>query len=91
MEAPLDVAPGLWIWRQPHPDWKPGLDWEEAVTSTCVETGGEVAVLDALAPPDGSEAWARLDARPPTLALVLKHEDDLRTAESKVSALLSAR
>jgi MoxR-like ATPase len=26
-----------------------------------------------------------------TLALVLKHEDDLRTAESKVSALLSAR
>lgn len=68
-----DIAPGLWIWRRAHPDWRPGLDWEEAVTSTCVESGGEVAVLDALAPPDDAEAaWARLDAMRPTLAVVLK-------------------
>ena len=67
-----DVAPGLWIWRQPHPDWQAGLDWEETVTSTCVESRGEVAVIDALAPAEGSEAWARFDARPPTLAIVLK-------------------
>jgi hypothetical protein len=65
-----DVAPGLWIWRVEHPAWKPGLDWEPLVTSTCVESGGEVAVLDAIAPPH--EAWKRLDARPPTLAVVLK-------------------
>jgi hypothetical protein len=68
----LDVAPGLWIWRMTHPDWRPGLDWPETVTSTCVESGGEVAVLDALAPAEGSEAWERLDAKPPTLAVVLK-------------------
>jgi hypothetical protein len=69
----VDVAPGLWIWRRKHPDWAPGLGWEPLVTSTCVESRGEVAVLDALAPPDGdSEVWARLDARPPTLAVVLK-------------------
>jgi hypothetical protein len=37
-----------------------------------VESRGEIAVLDALAPPDGSEICERLDARPPTLAVVLK-------------------
>ena len=68
-----DVAPGLWIWRLEHPDWKPGADWEPHVTSTCLESGGEVAVLDGLAPPgEARESWERLDARPPTLAVVLK-------------------
>jgi glyoxylase-like metal-dependent hydrolase (beta-lactamase superfamily II) len=66
------VVPGLWLWRLDHPDWKPGLDWGPMVNSTCVESGGEVAVLDPLAPPDDSEVWARLDAKPPTLAVVLK-------------------
>jgi len=70
---PLDVAPGLWVWRLEHPDWKPGLSWPQVVTSTCVESGGEVAVLDPLAPPDDAgEIWARLDARPPTVAVILK-------------------
>ena len=68
-----DVAAGLWVWRTPHPDWNPELDWEPSVTSTCVESGGEVAVLDPLAPPDdASEVWRRLDARPPTLVVILK-------------------
>ncbi len=22
-----DVAPGLWLWRQRHPDWREGFDW----------------------------------------------------------------
>jgi glyoxylase-like metal-dependent hydrolase (beta-lactamase superfamily II) len=67
-----DVAPGLWIWRLPRPGWRPDVDWPELVTSTCVESGGEVAVLDALAPPEGSAVWERLDATPPTMAVVLK-------------------
>jgi hypothetical protein len=68
-----DVAPGLWLWRTEHPDWRAGNDWEPMVASTCVESGGEVALLDPLAPPaDAAEVWARLDARPPTLVVVLK-------------------
>src|ERR687887_668752 len=68
-----DVAPGLWIWRLQHPDWTPENDWPQLVTSTCVTSGDEVAVLDPLAPPDeADEVWARLDAHPPTLAVVLK-------------------
>jgi hypothetical protein len=69
----VDVAPGLWIWRLEHPDWEPGHGWDPPVTSTCVESGGEVAVLDPLAPPDDArEVWDRLDGRPPSLAVVLK-------------------
>jgi glyoxylase-like metal-dependent hydrolase (beta-lactamase superfamily II) len=68
-----DVAPGLWIWRRPHPDWREGLDWEPLVTSTCVESRGEVALLDPLAPPeDAAAVWERLDAKPPTIVAVLK-------------------
>jgi hypothetical protein len=69
----IDVAPGLWLWRLDHPAWTPGSGWKPPVTSTCVESGGEVAVLDALAPPQGETAfWERLDAHPPTIAVVLK-------------------
>jgi hypothetical protein len=68
-----DVAPGLWLWRVAHPDWNPGLEWEPLVTSTCVESGGEVGLLDPIAPPaDAVEVWDRLDARPPTFLTVLK-------------------
>src|SRR5439155_26942340 len=73
MNEMIDVAPGLWVWRMDHPDWDPGVNWEPPVTSTVVESRGEVAVLDAIAPPgEANEIWERLDAMPPTLAVVLK-------------------
>jgi glyoxylase-like metal-dependent hydrolase (beta-lactamase superfamily II) len=79
-----DVVPGLWIWRVDHPDWKPGLSWEQTVTSTWVESGGEVALLDPLAPPDDArEIWDRLDARPPTVIAVLK-PDHVRNVDAFV-------
>jgi len=68
-----DVAAGLWIWRVEHPAWRPDLDWEHLVASTYVESGGETLVLDPLAPPaDAREVWDRIDARPPTVVVVLK-------------------
>jgi hypothetical protein len=70
---PMDIAPGLWIWRLQHPAWSPEADWGPHVTSTVIETGGEVALIDPLAPPeDDREAWGRLDAAAPTLVVVLK-------------------
>jgi glyoxylase-like metal-dependent hydrolase (beta-lactamase superfamily II) len=67
-----ELGEGLWIWRLSYPDWHEGAGWPEAVSSTCVESGGEVALLDPLAPPEGSEVWTRLDARPPTMVVILK-------------------
>jgi glyoxylase-like metal-dependent hydrolase (beta-lactamase superfamily II) len=76
-----DLAPGLWIWRQPHPDWSPERGWEPLVTSTCVESGGEVALLDALAPPEDESAfWERIEAMHPTLVVVLK-PDHVRSVD----------
>jgi RimJ/RimL family protein N-acetyltransferase len=67
-----DIAPGLWIWRLDQPSWRPGFDWPATVTSTVVESRGEVALLDPLAPADEDPVWRRLDAAPPTLVVILK-------------------
>ncbi len=68
-----DIAPGLWVWSRSHPGWTPDSDFEGPVTSTCVSAGGEVVLLDPLAPePEDAEAWARLDGTPPTVVVIVK-------------------
>jgi hypothetical protein len=69
-----DVAPGLWLWRQPNWEWREGDDWEPEVSSFVVESGGEVILLDPLAPHPiaGAAVYARLEAHPPTRIVVLK-------------------
>jgi hypothetical protein len=69
----IDVAPGLWVWRVAYPDWRPEAGWERVVSSTCVTAGGEVALLDPIAPPaEATDVWERLDASPPTMVVILK-------------------
>src|SRR3569832_1996784 len=76
-----DVAPGLWLWRQPHPDWREGADWDPIVTSVAVESRGVKLVLDALAPPPSQhDVWERLDRLQPDVAVVLK-PDHLRDVD----------
>ena len=80
----IDVAPGLWIWRFPHPNWAPPDGGDRRVTSTCAITGNDVAVIDPLAPPsDATEIWGRLDAQSPTMAVVLK-PDHVRSIDAFV-------
>ncbi len=68
-----DVAPGLWLWRQPHPAWRDGDDWEPEVSSVAVESRGVMLVLDPLAPPPGErEVWDRFEAVRPSAVVVLK-------------------
>jgi hypothetical protein len=57
------------------PVWHPKAGCEPLVSCTVVESDGEVALLDPLAPPEGArDAWERLDARPPTTVVVLKRD-----------------
>lgn len=76
-----DVATGLWLWRYRHWEWREGDDWEPEVASFVVESGGEVILLDPLAPPPSArEVWDRLEARPPTRIVILK-PDHLRNLD----------
>ena len=69
----VDVADGLWLWRQPHPAWEDGNDWDPLVTSVAVASGGVRLVLDPLAPPPGErDAWERIGAHAPEAAVILK-------------------
>ena len=88
-----DVAEGLWVWRVDYPDWHPGAGWPRTVTSTCVASGGVVTVIDPLDPgEDAGEVWARLDARPPGVAAILKpdHVRDVDLFVSRYGAGLRA-
>jgi hypothetical protein len=68
-----DVAPGLWLWRQRHPDWQEGADHPPVVASFAVESRGVRLLLDPLAPPPGArELWDRIEAAPPDVVVVLK-------------------
>ena len=65
MECELrDVAPGLWLWRTQHPDCS--TPWDPLASSFCVEVGGEVMVVDPLAPPVEGEMYgsASIATRP---------------------------
>jgi glyoxylase-like metal-dependent hydrolase (beta-lactamase superfamily II) len=78
-----DVAPSLWLWRQPHWEWQEGADWEPEVSSFVVESDGEVVLLDPLAPHPvaGRKVYDRLEARPPTAVVVIK-PDHVRDVDS---------
>jgi hypothetical protein len=68
-----DVAEGLWLWRQPHPDWREGGDWEPEVASFAVESRGVRFLIDPLAPPPSArEAWDRLEAFKADSVVILK-------------------
>jgi glyoxylase-like metal-dependent hydrolase (beta-lactamase superfamily II) len=82
-----DVADGLWLWRQPHPDWSPSAHWQPDVSSFCVTSRGVTAVLDPLAPQDDA-VWRRLDGLRPTVAAYLKpdHLRDVRRFHDRYGA-----
>ena len=56
-----DVTAGLWLWRQPHPEWPGGDDWDAAVSSFAVRSAGVDVLLDPLAPhPSVVAVWNRI-------------------------------
>ena len=68
-----DVAPGLWLWRQAHPDGAPGHEWEPEVSSFAVRSGGVGVLLDPLAPPpSAAEAWERIEALQADAIVIMK-------------------
>jgi glyoxylase-like metal-dependent hydrolase (beta-lactamase superfamily II) len=61
------IAPHLWWWTAPHPEWGPedfvdGQGWERDVSSYALVENGSLVLFDPLVPADEEEAfWAALD------------------------------
>jgi glyoxylase-like metal-dependent hydrolase (beta-lactamase superfamily II) len=61
-----EIAPRLWWWSAPHPEWKPSYakkgGWEETVSSYAVVADDTFVVFDPLVPDDETERfWEALD------------------------------
>jgi glyoxylase-like metal-dependent hydrolase (beta-lactamase superfamily II) len=53
-----EVQAGVWHWEAPHPDWKPGEDWGQMVSSYAMDDGERLLLLDPLAAPSEIEELA---------------------------------
>ena len=56
-----NLAPGLWRWTAPHPDWKAGDDWEQEVGCVYYEAPGATVLIDPLVPPQRDRFFEALD------------------------------
>jgi len=56
-----ELAPGLWRWTAPHPDWKEGDDWEHEVGCVYYEAPGATVLIDPLLPPERDRFFEALD------------------------------
>jgi hypothetical protein len=74
-----EIAPELWRWTTPHPNWRPGAepgspaDWEREVGSVACLTDTATVFVDPLLPEERGDLWAwageLVARRPRTLAL----------------------
>jgi hypothetical protein len=46
-----ELAPGLWHWQAPHPDWRPDEPWDPNVSSYALDDGGRLLLFDPLGVP----------------------------------------
>jgi glyoxylase-like metal-dependent hydrolase (beta-lactamase superfamily II) len=57
-----ELAPGLWLWSAPHPNWRGATDWPEDVNCVYYEATDATVLIDPLVPADEEEEfWEALD------------------------------
>ena len=56
-----EVAPGVWRWTAPHPEWRPSHEWGHEVASFALELPDLLALVDPMAPSEEAPFWADLD------------------------------
>lgn len=57
----VELAPGLWRWTAPHPEWKQSDDWEQEVGCVYYEAPGSTVLIDPLVPPERDRFFEALD------------------------------
>ena len=53
-----EVRTGVWHWEAPHPEWKPGQDWGQLVSSYAIDVDDYLLLFDPLALPGEIEELA---------------------------------
>jgi glyoxylase-like metal-dependent hydrolase (beta-lactamase superfamily II) len=56
-----ELAPGLWRWTAPHPNWKDGADWEQNVGCVYYEAADATVLIDPLVPEERERFLEALD------------------------------
>jgi glyoxylase-like metal-dependent hydrolase (beta-lactamase superfamily II) len=80
-----EVQAGIWHWEAPHPDWKPGDDWNEIVSSYAIDDGERLLLFDPLAVPGEIEELA--GARETAVVLTCAwHEREARSVVERLGA-----
>jgi glyoxylase-like metal-dependent hydrolase (beta-lactamase superfamily II) len=80
-----ELAPGVWHWEAPHPEWTPGAEWGELVSSYAIDDGERLLLFDPLAVP--SEIEGRAHERETAIVLTSPwHERDARRVVERLSA-----
>jgi glyoxylase-like metal-dependent hydrolase (beta-lactamase superfamily II) len=99
-----ELAPGLWRWTAPHPDWTPEEyqreGWEQDVGAVYWEGEDATCLIDPILPSDASDLadfWRHLDddverrKRPVAILLtVFWHERDAATVAARYDAEILA-
>jgi glyoxylase-like metal-dependent hydrolase (beta-lactamase superfamily II) len=79
----------VWHWEARHPDWKPGEDWDQVVSSYAIDDGERLLLLDPLAPP--SEVDELAAERETAIVLTCPwHARDARSLAERLSVPLYA-
>ena len=72
-----EIAPGLWSWTAPHPEWEPTHAWDADVRCFYVEADDATLVVDPLVPAEAADRfWRALD-------------DDVERRRAPVAVLLT--
>ena len=80
-----ELAPGLWHWDAPHPDWTTEDWWPQRVSSYAIDDGTRLLLFDPLAVPDDLEQLAA--ERNPVIVLTAPwHERDAKSLVERLGA-----
>jgi len=96
-----ELAPGLWRWTAPHPEWTPDQDgpegWEEDVAAYLCEADGDLLLIDPIVPADAVDRerfWEALDrdvARVGTPHVILTGDWHVRSSQDVLERYPEAR
>ena len=73
-----ELAPGLWHWQAPHPEWMPGNRWPQEVSSYAIDDRARLVLVDPLAVPNEILELAA-DREPVVVLTAPWHERDTQS------------